>query len=199
MATQGSNLTLGGALVTTGLLGGLYYGFSVAVMPGLRATDDATFVATMQSINDAIVNPAFMVVFLGAPTLTAAAAWQWRERPGVRRLLFAALALHLAGLGMTAGANVPLNEALDRAGDPAKLAPNQLAEARAAYQEPWTRRHLLRTGLTVGALSCLAAAGLVAGRRPAGKRSAEAAEGRGIAAPGADARPFSRARDASAR
>lgn len=162
---------LGGALATTALLGGLYYGFSVAVMPGLKEADDATFVAAMQGINDAIVNPAFMVVFLGAPTLTAAAAWRWRDRPGARRLLVAALALNVTGLGLTIAGNVPLNDALDRAGAPAGLSAAQLAEARAAYDQPWTRRHLLRTAVTATALGCLTAAGLVAPRAPAGTRA----------------------------
>lgn len=197
-------LTLSGAIITTGLLAGVYYAFAVAVMPGLKDADDATFVTTMQRINASIVNPAFMLAFLGAPALTAAAAWQWSRRPngaGRRgaRLALLALGLHLAGLGLTAGANVPLNDALAQAGDPAQMSPAHLAEARAAYEQPWTRRHLLRTGVTVAAFGALAAAGLVAARE---RRTASAEAQRSAPSQAGSASPangLSRARAASAR
>ncbi len=98
--------------------------------------------------------------------------------------MLAALTLHLAGLGLTAGANVPLNDALAKAGDPATMTAPQLAQAREAYEQPWTRRHLLRTGVTIAALGCLTAAGLAGanteGRRRGTRatRSAPAAAGR---------------------
>jgi len=166
--SQGST-ALGGAIVTTALLAGTYYAFVVAVMPGLRQADDATFVEAMQRINVSIVNPAFMVAFLGGPALTAIAAWRIARAPSAAsrrgaRLVLAALILHLAGLGLTIGANIPLNDALARVGAPSSMDAPQLAEARAAYEQPWTRRHLLRTGLTVAALGCLAAAGVVRSR-----------------------------------
>jgi uncharacterized membrane protein len=43
-------------------------------MPGMRRTDDRTFVAAFQSIDRAIINPAFMATFFGALVLTALAA-----------------------------------------------------------------------------------------------------------------------------
>ena len=59
------------ATVATGLGAGLFYTFSVAVMPGLRRADDATRVRTMQGINIAILNGWFALSFVGAPALTA--------------------------------------------------------------------------------------------------------------------------------
>ncbi|MEH3054607.1 MAG: DUF1772 domain-containing protein [Patulibacter minatonensis] len=185
MGTTTSKTTLGGAIVSTAILAGIYTGFAVAVMPGLRDADDRTFVTTMQTINDAIVNPAFMTVFLGGPALTAAVAWREVRRGGLAsrraQLVLAAVALHLAGLGLTAGANVPLNDALANAGDPVTMRAPLLAEARAAYEQPWTRRHLLRTGVTIAALGCLTAAGLAGEgatrrRRTAGAHAGAAAE-----------------------
>ncbi len=170
----GDQLVLGGALITTALLAGLYYGWAVSVMPGLARTADVSFVESIQEMNEAIVNPAFMVAFLGAPALSLAAYLQARRRRGedrsrrVGRLLLAALVLNVAGLLMTAGANVPLNDQLKAFGDPHAATAAQVATAREAFEGPWTRRHLLRTGLTVGALGCLGAAALVdrgAGRR----------------------------------
>ena len=52
------------ATLGTGLIGGLFFGFATAVMPGLARTDDRTFVATMQGINEAILNPLFLTVYV---------------------------------------------------------------------------------------------------------------------------------------
>ena len=66
-------LVLGAAALTMGLLAGLFYAYSVSVMPGLGQADDRTLVDGMQQINDAIENPVFFVSFLGAPVLILAA------------------------------------------------------------------------------------------------------------------------------
>ena len=50
-----------------GLLAGLFYAYSVSVVPGLGQADDRTLVDGMQQINEAIENPVFFVGFLGAP------------------------------------------------------------------------------------------------------------------------------------
>ena len=43
-------VALTAATLTTGLVAGLFYAFSCAVMPGLRRTDDATFITAMRAI-----------------------------------------------------------------------------------------------------------------------------------------------------
>jgi hypothetical protein len=61
------------AALTMGLMSGVFGIYSNAIMPGLRRTDDRTFVAAFQSIDRAIINPAFMVTFVGALVFTALA------------------------------------------------------------------------------------------------------------------------------
>ena len=61
------------ATVAAGLQAGTYYTWASGVMPGLARTDDHTFASSMNHINVAIVNPVFMLTFLGAPALAAAA------------------------------------------------------------------------------------------------------------------------------
>ena len=53
------------ATVTTGWMVGLYWSFSIAVMPGLARADDRTFVTGMQGINRAILNGWFALGFGG--------------------------------------------------------------------------------------------------------------------------------------
>jgi len=45
----------------TGVVAGLFVAFAVAVMPGLRATDDEVFLSARQRIDVAIVNPLFLL------------------------------------------------------------------------------------------------------------------------------------------
>ena len=59
-------LSLLAATLATGLMAGLYFAFSCAVMPGLARTDDRTFVAAMQWINVRILNGWFALAFGGA-------------------------------------------------------------------------------------------------------------------------------------
>ena len=97
--------------IATGLMAGTFFSFSVAIMPGLAASDDATFVEAMNKINVAIENPLFFAAFFGAIVLPAAAAWQ-QHKAGARlvaRWAAAGLACYLVAFGMTMGFNVPLN------------------------------------------------------------------------------------------
>jgi uncharacterized membrane protein len=56
-------ISLFAAVLTTGLMAGLYLTFSIAVMPGLARRDADTFVSSMRAMNSAILNPWFGLVF----------------------------------------------------------------------------------------------------------------------------------------
>lgn len=62
------------ATISTGLVTGLFYAFSISVMPALRRADDRTLVDVMQRINKAILNGWFAIGYLGALVFTALAA-----------------------------------------------------------------------------------------------------------------------------
>jgi uncharacterized membrane protein len=59
-------LVLGAAVLTMGLLAGLFYAHSVSVMPGLGQADDRTIVDAMRQINEAVENPVFFLSFLAS-------------------------------------------------------------------------------------------------------------------------------------
>lgn len=143
------SIVLIAAAVAAGLQAGTYYIWACAVIPGLARADDRTFVTVLGHMNDAIVNPAFLLTFLGAPAL--AAVGLVLAEPPSRPWIIAALALAVATLVVTFAANIPLNDALDAgAEDP--------SSARAAFETPWQWWNGLRVVTSTGALIALAGA-----------------------------------------
>ena len=136
------------ATLGTGLIGGLFFGFATAVMPGLARTDDRTFVATMQGINEAILNPLFLTVYVAPVVCLGFAAFSGPARPWV----IAALVLYLATVVITGAGNIPLNNALVAAGLPDSA--SALEAARTAFEKPWNRLHLARTATVIAAFGC---------------------------------------------
>jgi uncharacterized membrane protein len=142
---------LAAATLITGLQAGTYFTWATGVMPGLARVDDRTFVEAMQGVNVAIVNPVFVSTFLGAPLLAGAAAV---TTDGLARpWAIAGTVLALATVVITAVGNIPLNNALDAAGQVHRN--SGLAAVRAAFEPSWVRLNVLRSLTSAGALACL--------------------------------------------
>jgi len=139
------------ATITAGLAAGLLYAFAVAVMPGLANVHDAAFVAVMQSINRSILNPWFLLTFLGAPVLAIAAviARYVTGGPGPWWPLISATALALLSVLITAALNVPLNNALDAAGS------TDAAGVREAFESRWVSWNKVRTVVSTASFGFL--------------------------------------------
>ncbi|UXY26904.1 anthrone oxygenase family protein [Streptomyces sp. HUAS TT20] len=128
----------------TGLVAGVFCGFSTFVMRGLASLPPAQGVAAMNAINVAAVTPAFMLVFAGSAVLCAMIAVVtfvlWPDDGKVELLLGSALYL-FGSFGLTVAANVPRNDAL------LKLDPGT-TEAAAywpTYVREWTVWNHVRT------------------------------------------------------
>ena len=159
--TGGMELLRGAALIaatmTTGLMAGVFALYANSIMPGLRRTDDRTFVGAFQSIDRAIINPWFMVCFFGALVLTGLAAGLHLGADGraVLPWIASAFVLYLAAVVITLAVNVPLNDRLKAAGDPDRIA--DLTAVRKRFNEArWAAWNLVRTLTSVGAFGCLA-------------------------------------------
>ena len=146
--TQTEQLITVAATALTGLLAGTYFAYACSVMPALRQTGDRTFVEVMQRINVAIQNPVFFAAFFGAPVASAVAVGVHASGWNV-----AALALNVAGLLITVAANVPLNNALDAAGEPGAI--SDPAAVRGRFERAWNSWNVARTVVTLAALVCL--------------------------------------------
>ena len=113
-------LTLIAATMSMGLVAGVFGLYGHTIMPGLKKTDDRTFIAAFQSIDRAILNPWFLGGgFLGALVFTAVAgivnigedALGW---------VAAAFILYLCAVVITIAVNVPLNDEIKGAGNPTR-------------------------------------------------------------------------------
>ncbi|MBD1592704.1 DUF1772 domain-containing protein [Arthrobacter sp. S1_S22] len=124
------------------------------MMPGLRSTDDATFVSAMSQINSAIQTPVFALSFFGAfLSLAAASAFSWGNGLDSAAPVSVALACYTATMAITFCVNIPLNNQLAVA---ARL--GDAAAGRRTYEIRWTRWNLHRTWLSLAGVVALSVA-----------------------------------------
>lgn len=124
------------------------YAYACSVNPGLRKLRDIEYLHAMQSINRAILNPWFLVCFMGAWPLQLIAAWLVHRSGGnsdvVILIGLSAIAYFVGVILVTGMGNVPLNEALDQTAIDT-LSNEALRLRRDSFEIPWNRFHLIRT------------------------------------------------------
>ncbi|MFC4377026.1 DUF1772 domain-containing protein [Nocardia halotolerans] len=164
------------AVLSTGLIAGVFYAYAISVLPALARTGDRTLIEVMQKINVVIINPWFMFGFLGTVGFTALAGalHLGRDQRGTLVWIAVALALNVIAFAVTAGVNVPLNDALAAAGDPAALA--EAASVRADFEAAWVRWNIVRAVVHTAAFLVLCGALFAAGVQQ-GKSVAAPADG----------------------
>ena len=153
------------ATLSVGLMAGVMALYANTLMPGLGRTDDRTFVGAFQAIDTRIINPLFLLTFLGVLVFTGLAALLHlaEEFRSVLPWIVVATALYLATVVITLVVNVPLNDGIKAAGSPDLIA--DLAAVRSAFNETkWVRWNLVRVVITTAAFGCLAWALVLLGR-----------------------------------
>jgi uncharacterized membrane protein len=143
------------ATITGGWMAGLFYAYSVSVLPALAGAGDAVFVEVMQRINIAILNGRFALGFAGAMIFSGAATVLYAISGPAAVLVpvIIATVLYAAQLALTFGLHIPLNNGLDAAGPPGRAA--DPAAARAIFETRWVRGNHLRTLLCTGSFGSL--------------------------------------------
>jgi uncharacterized membrane protein len=141
------------AALGSGLMAGLFFVFSVFMMTALARLGAPQGIAAMQSINVAIINPLFLIVFMGTAILSLVAAvaaiWNWSAE-GSGWLLAGSLLYLIGIIAVTMIFNVPLNDALASV-DPASGEGAALWER---YLDVWVKWNHVRTVAGLGALAC---------------------------------------------
>lgn len=125
------------------LMGGFFFAFSAAVMPGLATMPKDSGMLAMQSINEAVTNPLFAVGFWGAFVLgVLGLILCFFMRPRGWFWLLLACAIYLVGAFLTTvWGSVPANRGL---GDLSPTSPAGLA-AWTSYQPHWLLLNHIRT------------------------------------------------------
>ena len=130
----------------TGLTAGLCFTWSNAVTPGIGNLSDIAYLKAFQQMNRAILNPTFLLVFMG-PSLfhlynvlflkSGSNTMFW--------LITAAAALYILGIVLvTIFGNVPLNDMIDKVD--LKIISTEAAEnLRSTFKNKWNTFHLIRT------------------------------------------------------
>lgn len=148
----------------------------MSVMPALGRGDDRTIIDVMQKINVVIINPWFLVGFVGTLVCSVAAAALHLGADHRATLIWIgiALALNVVAFAVTGTLNVPLNDQLASAGDVAALA--DPGAVRADFESAWVRWNIVRAVLHTAAFLVLCGALFVAGVQH-GRANASAAPG----------------------
>ncbi|WP_280471443.1 DUF1772 domain-containing protein [Nocardia cyriacigeorgica] len=179
--TIGRILALVAATLATGLIAGVFYAYAISVMPALGRMDDRALIETMQKVNVVIVNPAFMIGFLGTVGFTVLAALLHLGADRRMTLLWIAVALvlNVIAFAVTVGLNVPLNDQLMAAGDPGVIA--DPAAVRAQFESAWVRWNIVRAVLHALAFVVLTGALFSAGLQQGREEAAAAPVRSGVA------------------
>lgn len=132
-------------ILFTGLTAGLCFTWSNAVTPGIGRLDNLTFLKSFQSMNRAIINWKFMIVFFGPVILLFLNTYLFKGNNTSFWLFLIAALLFFAGIGLvTILGNVPLNEVLGKS-HLEELSKIELQELRNKFEQPWNRWHTIRT------------------------------------------------------
>ncbi len=144
------------AILGAGISTGLLFIFSNTVMPVLAKQDEMHSIRTMQAINDVIVNPLFVLFYMGTG-IVSLVIFVLTLLGDRNPFLLAGAMTYVAGVvGLTMAYHVPRNNALD-AVDAASDAGKAYWQR---YQREWTRWNHVRA-VAGGMATLLFALGLL--------------------------------------
>lgn len=139
------------AALSSGLIAGVYFAFSVFIMKAFDTMETAQSITAMNAINEVILRSLFMPVFFGssivALLLIVVAFVYWGEA-GAGLALIAGMVYFIGMFVCTVAFNVPLNNTLSRL-DPTD---DNAQQIWSHYLKNWTKWNHLRTVSSL--LSC---------------------------------------------
>ena len=140
------------AILLTGLLAGLFYGYDCSVIQGLGQLENNAYLAAFQSINKVIQNPWFFISFMGSLLVLPLASWLSYKQGAAFYLLLSASILYFIGVfGVTIGCNIPLNEQLANF-QISTATESEISAMRKTFGHSWNTYHKIRTIAAIGHL-----------------------------------------------
>lgn len=142
-----ANVFLVATTLCVGLMAGLFYSYSCSVVPGLGALSNTEYISAMQSINRAIQNPVFFIIFFGSLILLPICSYMKYSHPISTQfwLVIAATVIYISGcFAITIFGNIPLNNSLDKF-DLAHQSPDAITLQRTLFESRWNNLNIIRT------------------------------------------------------
>lgn len=155
------NIFAGLAILTTGIVAGTVFAYANSVMPGLRKSDDRTFVLSVRHLTSSVANPIFLIISNGAliAQIGFAVVAVYLQRFDTVVLGSIALISYVATLLVTFLGNLPLNKAIISAELP--TSDSGWHKLRTQFESRWTSLNLLRTLTCILSVSMLLVALLI--------------------------------------
>lgn len=141
------NILLFLSVLLSGMVAGLFYGYSCSVIPGLGNLSNREYLKAFQFINKAILNPYFFTSFMGTLIILPVTAWVNYSKVSDTSFYFllAATIIYCVGVfGVTAFGNVPLNNSLTHF-DINPASELAVSQKREAFEKLWNHYHSIRT------------------------------------------------------
>jgi len=135
------------AIVSTGLMAGIFFTWTNAVKPGIGTLDDINYMKAFQAMNRVILNPLFYMAFI-LPVLTISISTYMNfgsPKLYVVELLLISTLMYCMGVFLvTIVGNIPLNELLENT-DLEKISLTELGDLREKIENKWNSFNLIRT------------------------------------------------------
>ena len=150
-------IIISAAILFTGIMAGIFFTWSNAVMPGIGKLQDLEFLQAFKSMNRVILNQAFLAVFGGAVfTVLLIPISHFTLFP---RFIFwfyvCVFVVYAIGvLGVTINGNIPLNELLDQA-NLTNMSGHDLKTLRETIESKWVSYNNIRTVSSTITFACL--------------------------------------------
>lgn len=140
-------------LLLTGIMAGIYFTWTNAVMAGLDRLKPAESIVAFRALDAAILNKVFMTFFV-LPTITAlvsAVLWLLDGQTGAAVALFVATGVYLSGQVSTATVNVPMNKVLGEVDIPDD--PAAATKLWTEFSGKWKRWNTFRSLVSLAGLA----------------------------------------------
>lgn len=149
------------SILMTGIVAGTVFAYSNSVMPGLRNSDDRTFVLSVRHFTSSVANPIFLIISNGALIAQIGFVVLSVYLQQFDKVVLGAIALisYVATLLITFTGNLPMNKAIISAELPVR--DSGWAELRVQFESRWTLLNHARTLTCILSVSALLVAFLI--------------------------------------
>jgi len=140
------SIILASALLLTGLMTGIFFTWSNAVKPGIGKLSDLEYLRALKSMNRAILNNTFKIIFLGAiisVVLLPVLYFNLYSQNVFWLFLFALIIYSIGVFGVTLIGNIPLNELLDKT-KLESISLEEIKSLRRTIEIRWNNLNLIR-------------------------------------------------------